>query len=427
MAGNLEKFQSPGRGNGLRAVRSLCPGVTVFKAEPYVYTVCHGKQYRAACHHCLRRGTKLLRCSQCKFARYCDVRCQKAAWEGHKRECMCLKCVLPNIPTDSVRLVGRIIFKLLQSPDCDSEELYSLSDLQSHIKELSEEMKDGLGQLVTTLELYLKNQIQDSSQLPPGCGIIELFGKVTCNSFTISDGEMQDVAVGLYPSMSLLNHSCDPNCVIVFEGRCLLLRTVKEIPKGEELTISYIDVMMPTHQRQSQLQRQYCFTCDCHQCLSRDKAEDMLAGDEQSSKKMESSLARIKGLQYQESEEKEVLGMCKALLNSSQLPDRNIHQLKVLDCALDMCINLGLWEEALSFGLRTLQPYSLYYSNYHPVRVIQIMKVGKLQHYLGMFPEAMETLKQAFDIMKVTHGDDHSIMKDLRELLGDCASSMNAT
>uniref|UniRef100_A0A8C5MWQ2 SET and MYND domain containing 3 n=1 Tax=Leptobrachium leishanense TaxID=445787 RepID=A0A8C5MWQ2_9ANUR len=172
--------------------------------------------------------------------------------------------------------------------------------------------------------------------------ILCLFLQVTCNSFTISDGEMQDVGVGLYPSMSLLNHSCDPNCVIVFEGKCLHLRTVKEIPKGEE-----------------------------------DK--DMLAGDEQASKSMEMALA--KGI--------EVLAMCKALLTSSQLPDRNIHQLKVLDSAMDACIKLGLWEEALLFGLRTLQPYSLYYSDYHPVKAIQMMKVGKLQHYHGIFHDAM--------------------------------------
>ncbi|MEE6475481.1 hypothetical protein FKM82_010761 [Ascaphus truei] len=181
---------------------------------------------------------------------------------------------------------------------------------------------------------------------------------VTCNSFTISDGEMQDVGVGLYPSMSLLNHSCDPNCVIVFEGRHILLRTVKEIPKGEELTISYIDVKVNTHMRQNQLQRQYCFICDCHRCQSRDKDTDMLAGDEQASKYMEGSIARVEELQYQ-NEGAQALDLCKTLMNnnSSRLPDKNIHQLKMLDCAMDACISLGLWEEALHFATRTLEPY----------------------------------------------------------------------
>ncbi|KAM4693770.1 histone-lysine N-methyltransferase SMYD3 isoform 3-T3 [Discoglossus pictus] len=389
MARKLEKFYSPGKGNGLRATEALSLGTLVSSAQPYVYTVCRGKSREAACDHCLRRKEKLLRCSQCKFARYCDARCQRDAWQDHKRECMCLKSISPNFPTDSVRLLAKIVFKLLQQPDSPSDDLYSVSDLQSHIKELSAEMKDGLRHLAITLELYLKQEIQDASQLPPGFNILEYFGKVTCNSFTISDGEMQDVAVGLYPSMSLLNHSCDPNCVIVFEGKCLLLRTVKEIPKGEE-------------------------------------DEDMLAGDEQASKEAEGSIARLEELQSQDKGQ-EVLELCKSLIssNSSQLPDKNIHQLKILDFAMDAGISLGLWEEALYFGLRTLEPYSLYYSNYHPVRAIQMMKVGKIQNYLGMFPEAMQILKQAFEIMKITHGSDHTMTQDLMKLLRECEVSMS--
>lgn len=43
--------------------------------------------------------------------------------------------------------------------------------------------------------------------------------------------------------------------------------------------------------------------------------------------------------------------------NSERLPDINIYQLKVLDCAMDACINLGLLEEALFYGIRTMEPY----------------------------------------------------------------------
>nr|DBA26898.1 TPA: hypothetical protein GDO54_011097 [Pyxicephalus adspersus] len=219
--------------------------------------------------------------------------------------------------------------------------------------------------------------------------------------------------------MSLLNHSCDPNCVIVFEGTSLQLRSVKKILKGEELTISYIDVKMPTSLRQAQLQRQYCFNCDCHRCLSKDKDEDMLAGDSESSKEMKVSITILEQLNSQDKRE-EVLNLCKKLLKTSELPDKNIHQLKVLDFAMDSCIFLGMWEEALMFGLRTLKPYSIYYSNYHPVAAVQMMRVGKLQLHQEMFPQAIETLKQAYEIMKVTHGKGHSLTQDLTELLRDC-------
>ncbi|KAG8541437.1 hypothetical protein GDO81_029075 [Engystomops pustulosus] len=55
------------------------------------------------------------------------------------------------------------------------------------------------------------------------------------------------------------------------------------------------------------------------------------------------------------------------------------------------------------------------------------MKVGKLQLHLGKFPEAMITLKQAFEIMKVTHGRDHGLTQNLLKLLGECEMEMKTT
>ncbi|XP_073401243.1 histone-lysine N-methyltransferase SMYD3 isoform X3 [Dendrobates tinctorius] len=422
MAGHFEKFSSPGKGNGVRATSHFAVSELVTCAEPFVYTTCRRTDRGASvCDHCLRRSEKLQRCSQCKFARYCNSLCQKKAWKDHKRECLCLKNIFPNVPTDSVRLVARIIFKLLEQPDCTSGEIYSIHDLQSHFKDLNVDMKQGLGHLAATLEQYLKKEIPDSSELPPGFQTLDCFCKIrlchkkhvnkppsagktffgqmklrspctrmmlTCNSFTISDGEMQDVGVGLYPSMSLLNHSCDPNCVIVFEGTRLHLRTVKEIPQGEE-------------------------------------DEDMLAGGEDASREMERSLSTLEELRSQGNLQ-EALNLCKKMISSSQLPNKNIHQLKALDLAMDLCIQLKMWDEALQYAMQTLEPYSLYYSNYHPVRAIQIIKVGKLQLHLGILPDAKTTFMQAFQIMKVTHGRDHRLTQDLMELLGECEMGMEA-
>ncbi|NWS12841.1 SMYD3 methyltransferase, partial [Pachyramphus minor] len=251
-----------------------------------------------------------------------------------------------------------------------------------------------------------------------------LFLQVTCNCFTISNGEMQDVGVGLYPSMSLLNHSCDPNCVIVFEGYQLLLRSVRDIQIGEELTISYIESLMPTSERQKQLVRQYCFECDCLLCQNQEKDSEKLAGEEHAWKEVKDAVNKVR---YPKPTQqilswKHVLARCQNLLSSNmgRLPDTNIYQLKMLDCAMDACINLESWEEALCYGLRTLEPYRLYYPGFHPLRAVQLLRVGKLQYSQDMFPQALETLKQAYNIMKVTHGTDHSLMKTLMEIKEEC-------
>ncbi|KAM9608521.1 histone-lysine N-methyltransferase SMYD3 isoform 3-T3 [Morphnus guianensis] len=353
----LERFASPGKGSGLRSRRRVRPGELLYRAEPFAYVVTK-EQLGGVCERCLRRNEHLHRCSQCKVAKYCGKSCQKEAWLDHKQECRCLKSVEPNFPPDSVRLAGRIVFKLLRQSVCLSERLYSFSDLQSNTEQLSEEMKDGLRHLAQTLQLYLKMEIQDASHLPPVIDFFQIFTKVTCNCFTISNGEMQDVGVGLYPSMSLLNHSCDPNCVIVFEGYQLLLRSVREIQIGEELTISYIESLMTTSERQKQLMRQYCFECDCLLCQNQEKDAEKLAGEEHAWKEVKDAINEVR---YPKSKEEweQVLARCQNLLSSNmgRLPDTNIYQLKMLDCAMDACINLESWEEALYYGSRTLGPY----------------------------------------------------------------------
>uniref|UniRef100_A0A8C2RCV2 Uncharacterized protein n=1 Tax=Capra hircus TaxID=9925 RepID=A0A8C2RCV2_CAPHI len=85
---------------------------------------------------------------------------------------------------------------------------------------------------------------------------------------------------------------------------------------------------------------------------------DMLTGDEQVWKEVQESLKKIEELKAHWKWE-QVLAMCQSIIssNAERLPDINIYQLKVLDCAMDACINLGLLEEALFYGIRTMEPY----------------------------------------------------------------------
>lgn len=54
-----------------------------------------------------------------------------------------------------------------------------------------------------------------------------------------------------------------------------------------------------------------------------------------------------------------LLERCRHLLASAapDVPEENLYKLKVTDVALDASIQLGRWEEALQFGLKTLPAY----------------------------------------------------------------------
>uniref|UniRef100_A0A7N9DAY2 [histone H3]-lysine(4) N-trimethyltransferase n=2 Tax=Macaca TaxID=9539 RepID=A0A7N9DAY2_MACFA len=172
----VEKFATANRGNGLRAVTALRPGELLFRSDPLAYTVCKGSR-GVVCDRCLLGKEKLMRCSQCRVAKYCSAKCQKKAWPDHKRECKCLKSCKPRYPPDSVRLLGRVVFKLMDGTPSESEKLYSFYDLESNINKLTEDKKEGLRQLVMTFQHFMREEIQDASQLPPAFDLFEAFAK----------------------------------------------------------------------------------------------------------------------------------------------------------------------------------------------------------------------------------------------------------
>jgi len=47
-----------------------------------------------------------------------------------------------------------------------------------------------------------------------------------------------------------------------------MIRALRDIASGEELTIAYVDVAHPLQQRQELLRSQYHFTCDCPYCVA---------------------------------------------------------------------------------------------------------------------------------------------------------------
>lgn len=54
-----------------------------------------------------------------------------------------------------------------------------------------------------------------------------------------------------------------------------------------------------------------------------------------------------------------LLERCRHLLASvaQAVPEENVLKLKLSDMAVDACIELGHWEEALQYGQRTLPAY----------------------------------------------------------------------
>ncbi|KAK4041415.1 SET domain-containing protein 5 [Parachaetomium inaequale] len=94
-----------------------------------------------------------------------------------------------------------------------------------------------------------------------------IYDKVEKNSFRIFvDGDRKHSAhLGIFPEVSKFNHDCRPNVHYRLANLTHTTVAVRDIPAGEELTISYIYGRTPRSERQSQLS-EWGFTCTCSQC-----------------------------------------------------------------------------------------------------------------------------------------------------------------
>jgi hypothetical protein len=88
---------------------------------------------------------------------------------------------------------------------------------------------------------------------------------------------MQDdpIGIGLWVYPSYFNHSCNYNCFWMNRGDVLMIRTIKRIKTGEELTIPYV-AYAPLAERMDGLKSKD-FVCNCKDCI--DEKPDLILGD----------------------------------------------------------------------------------------------------------------------------------------------------
>lgn len=91
--------------------------------------------------------------------------------------------------------------------------------------------------------------------------------KFATNAMGIMDSFGEGIGTGIFPTASLANHSCRPNSIVSFKKNgTLSLISIKDIKEGEEICISYCDVVQPCDSRRQDLKKRYGFMCDCELC-----------------------------------------------------------------------------------------------------------------------------------------------------------------
>lgn len=431
--------------------KSVKKGTTILTTKPFAY-ILSSKQINNRCDNCLESG-KLLKCSGCHYVQYCNRDCQRDAWNIHKQECINLKRIAPRVIPDAARLMARIIVKL-NSGGGEEKGYYSdhsfrkFKDLMSHYTDVKEDKKrmEHFTSLCGVLFEFM-----GKSELPNPAELMGIYGKICVNSFNILDSDMNSIGVGIYLSPSILDHSCKPNAVAVFEGTKIIIRTIVDVPRFEwsQIKISYIDLMNSRDTRQAELMSTYYFLCDCEKCKEPEPLTESAICQEISCSKYcdisddncshcgreVSSELREKfedakdftGTHLQSMRSMAYIDISKMCLKKQKgvFHPLNLQHVRTLESAFDASVTLSYWEDAEFYALQLIPGYLHYYEQVHPLTGLLYLLLGKIQMYLGKIKIAYETLKTARSILLITHGEDHSVFtKSLVPLLSQAIAEI---
>ncbi|KAL1309939.1 hypothetical protein HN51_052669 [Arachis hypogaea] len=451
---NLTVSSVPEKGRSLFVTKDFYPGEVIISQEPYV-CVPNNNSVQKRCEGCFTT-TNLKKCSRCQVVWYCGTSCQKLEWKFHRLECEVLSRLdndKKKYVTPSIRLMVKLYLrrklqneKIIPSTVMDNYNL--VEALVSHMSDITKEQLLLYAQMANLVNVILQWPEINIKE------IAENFSKFACNAHTICDSELRPLGTGLYPVISIINHSCLPNSVLVFEGRSASVRAVQHVPKGSEVLISYIETAGSTMTRQKALKEQYLFNCTCPRCSKLGQYDDIresaiLEGYRCKNEKCDGFLLRTtdgKGFQCQQcglvrekeeikktateikslSEEEasklssagyyqEAISIYKMIekLQTKLYHPFSINLMRTREKILKSLMELEHWSEALAYCKLTIPVYQSAYPAIHPLLGLQYYTCGKLEWYLGETEEAVKSLTKAVDILRITHGTNTHFVTEL--------------
>ena len=248
----LDVQRTPQKGRFVVTKVDLSAGDILFREAPFA-SVLLPENYATHCYHCHSRLDFPIPCLKCTQARYCSDECRASSWkEVHQLECDHLE-LLNSVGVAS--LAVKILYQTgsekilslkpflnrtdmnLSSNHGFKDEYSKVLELVDHIKDMAVEDVFQYAATATLLSMFLEQRTEFLKQerenedvwLFLSCLIFKHIGQLICNASAIyevddrmGDDDMEEtngvyvqqqirIATAIYPSYSLMNHSCDPS------------------------------------------------------------------------------------------------------------------------------------------------------------------------------------------------------------------------
>jgi len=462
-------FETCDKGRGIKALEHISPGEEVIREGPLVFTLTNCKTRGLHCDYCLAAPDNLFKCSNCKYVSYCGKACQVRDWSIHKIECKCLQNISPRQPPDICRLLSLILFKYyVPSKKGRVTDKKDIEGLISNTEHITNARKEAFFSFGAVLNSYLQ-----------GCGIdlqqVDVYGllcRISCNSFTITNSELNSLGTGIYKTSSLLNHSCLPNCIAMFNGTEICIRAISNICPGDELYIAYVNLLDTKYNRQLELKEGYMFQCECSLCnhssyndflmksIKCDECQPcpciqpmspdiVVTNDQKKSYKqyfggsvnIQSCSSDFSNLNkandccdemdhlYQDIKIVPTplqLQLLHALINKGEqiVGPTNISLVHAYEVAMDGCLEQEQWTTAYEYSKKLVKPYLVLLPQFHPSVGLHYFKQGKLALHIDYLKDGILYLQKAKEILSITHGSNHELVVTLNSSLKNACDEM---
>ncbi|EOY16201.1 Histone-lysine N-methyltransferase ASHR1 [Theobroma cacao] len=436
----------------LFATRDFITGEVIMREEPYV---CIPTSSDPVCQRCFKSDGTLLRCASCNIVWYCGAECQRLDWKLHKVECRAISRLekkWQELVTPEIRLLVKLFIrtKLQRDKVIPTTPIDNFNLVEAMISHQSDMETEKLVEYMTKAQI-VKQRLQQPELDQDEA--VNNFCKLSCNAHAIVDIEMEQLGIGLYPVMSIINHSCLPNAVLVFEGKLAVLRAIAPVDEGDEVLISYIDLGRTTRFRQDDLNGKYHFTCSCPRCCKFAKIDDQIL-DALGCKNGKCDGFLVDKYGFYSSDQKLECNKC-GLVRTSEAEKRAKGKIDPLLAKGRSDFSSGYFREALSTYKRVEEAtLDLFHPSSFSVMIVRnlltklYMKTGDIQaaleccrlttpvhqrllqghdpvlgrHYYtrgmlewvkGNKEDALNYLIRAGDILEITHGTNFPLVKEL--------------
>ncbi|PSN41945.1 hypothetical protein C0J52_06418 [Blattella germanica] len=332
----VKVLSSKEQGRYTVATDHINTGDTVVVEKPYAACLLPD-MFGTHCHHCFKRLLAPITCSDCSGVAFCSVACRDTACRTyHQYEChhmdllvgsgMSILChlALRMITQNSLQHFKDIKDSLQESfMEFSSKPGYyfinfiirmilsiystgsyaSIYNLVTHADRRPAE--DFLHR--TLMALFLLRCLQDTDFFPDnskssdslnqdeiyiGSLLLRHLQLLQFNAHEIFETCMEApnkfrgsktlyVGVGIYPTVAMFNHDCQPALARYFVGKNIVLRALRPLEPGESVAENYgpIFTKRPISFRQRTLTSRYWFQCACRACKEDWPTYDTLSND----------------------------------------------------------------------------------------------------------------------------------------------------